>query len=530
MPRRLPASLVSLLLALPAFAAGDDLVVPEGKEPVLDGRIGEEEWADAAPFEFLRDENVLGKARIKRVGRQLFLALRTDQSPWALGIRFNFTDPVTRRTHPVLVTALHPPRPPLAAFRQAAGGTPEAQSCAGCDVRFDFSSGLSMEMRLPLDLLEFTRTDQEYRFSAEMWDLANRRAFAVHPFAVGAGGGLGTRSLRPDGDWGADVPVDAPVPAPNGALALLEGMTGVGAPPEFFEHTGWNDGRRKDAPLAALEERLRKEVALRPDYVSLRGLLVQVCLVRNDLEGALAALDALGESFPQMASTPSHILLRLEMLRDLGRYAEALAFMDAHKEVAGGDPRFDALRPVLVYLRDGWEQELAIRKEEAEKDDLPRVRLDTDKGAIVLELLEDDAPNAVASFLSLVESGAYAGTRFHWVEGGRRVIGGDPNSKDDDPHNDGFGDPGYLIESEPGRRRNFPYMVTLADKRRERETEGATFVIHISPLPSADGMNTVFARVVEGQDVVRRLEYYDAIEKATVVRKRAHPYVPVKRP
>jgi hypothetical protein len=72
-------------------------------------------------------------------------------------------------------------------------------------------------------------------------------------------------------------------------------------------------------------------------------------------------------------------------------------------------------------------------------------------------------------------------------------------------------------------------MVSFADRRRERRTEGCVFVIHISPLPGFDGVNSTFARVVAGEDVVRRLEYYDAIAKATVVRKRPHAYVPVKR-
>ena len=141
-----------------------------------------------------------------------------------------------------------------------------------------------------------------------------------------------------------------------------------------------------------------------------------------------------------------------------------------------------------------------------------------------------DARNVVANFISLVESGNYAGTRFSWCEGGRRVLGGDPNTRDEDPHNDGFGDPGYLIESEPGRRLNLAYMVAFTDKRRARRTEGCTFVIHMAPFPALDGVNTVFGRVIEGHATVRKLEYYDAIEATEVVRKRDHAYEPIKRP
>ncbi|MHC5080789.1 MAG: peptidylprolyl isomerase, partial [Planctomycetota bacterium] len=47
---------------------------------------------------------------------------------------------------------------------------------------------------------------------------------------------------------------------------------------------------------------------------------------------------------------------------------------------------------------------------------MPRVRLKTDRGEIVLELFEDDAPNHVANFISLVLEGFYDGLVFHRVE------------------------------------------------------------------------------------------------------------------
>jgi cyclophilin family peptidyl-prolyl cis-trans isomerase len=71
--------------------------------------------------------------------------------------------------------------------------------------------------------------------------------------------------------------------------------------------------------------------------------------------------------------------------------------------------------------------------------------------------------------------------------------------------------------------------VSFSDKRRDRRTEGSAFSIYIAPFPPGDGVNTVLGRVIAGEDVVRKLEHYDTIEKATVLRKRAHPYTPVKR-
>jgi peptidyl-prolyl cis-trans isomerase B (cyclophilin B) len=151
------------------------------------------------------------------------------------------------------------------------------------------------------------------------------------------------------------------------------------------------------------------------------------------------------------------------------------------------------------------------------------------RGTLLLELYEDDAPNAVANFVSLVERGFYVGTRFHWVEGSRRVIGGDPNSKDDDPANDGYGGPGYRIEPEPSRRLNLRHTIALSDERGARRSEGSSFLIHLEAFPALDGVTSVIGRVIEGFETLRAIEYYDVIKKAEVVRKRDHDYNPVTR-
>ncbi|MEE8106792.1 MAG: peptidylprolyl isomerase, partial [Planctomycetota bacterium] len=94
---------------------------------------------------------------------------------------------------------------------------------------------------------------------------------------------------------------------------------------------------------------------------------------------------------------------------------------------------------------------------------------------------------------------------------------------------DGFGGPGYLIESEVGRRLHLPFTVSFVDKRRARRAQGSIFRIMVAPAPTLDGVHTVFGRILEGQDVARRLEYYDVLESATVIRKRDHEYKTVRR-
>lgn len=539
MKRRVRAWIGSALLAaVPAAAqelapsAPPGLLVPAGPAPAVDGRIGEEEWRGAVAFAVRRGEEVLGRGWMTRSGRQLYFAFDSALSPWGLGLKLTFTDPVSGRANLVLVTPVNPPRPPLAAFRRFAGRDAEPVPAASCDIRLDLSvrEGFACELRLPLDLLEIAPTDHAYAFSLELWGLDQDRTIAVYPQEDRAATThVVPAALKSEGAWGA-AEADKKAPPANEGLLLLEDVEKQSeGGPVFPRDAGWIDGRRKDAPLAALDERAARVAALTPDLISVRTFLIQARIARNDLAGALEALDELGAFLPPLATTSRHIMIRMQLLRDVGRYEEALKVLTDRAEDLKEDPLAAREKVVLEDLCEAWRVEQEIRKAEAERDDLPRVLLKTTKGEILLELFEDDAPNGVGNFVSLVESGFYDGTRFHWADGGGRVVGGDPNSRNDDPHDDGYGGPGYMIESEPGRRLTFPMTVGCADNRRQRRTEGSSFVIHLSPFPLADGVNTTLGRIVTGEDVAKKLEYYDTIEKASVVRKRPHPYTPVKR-
>lgn len=182
-----------------------------------------------------------------------------------------------------------------------------------------------------------------------------------------------------------------------------------------------------------------------------------------------------------------------------------------------------------------WADEAARREKEAEADDLPRVRLKTARGDIVVELFENDAPNTVANFVSLTEGKKYDGVAFHRVEPGFVIQGGDPNTLDGDPSNDGKGGPGYSIACECYRddtRKHFAGSLSMA--HAGRDTGGSQFFITHAPTPHLNyekgnaSNHTVFGRVIEGMDVVLAIQKGDRIEKATVLRKRAHEYVPEK--
>ena len=186
----------------------------------------------------------------------------------------------------------------------------------------------------------------------------------------------------------------------------------------------------------------------------------------------------------------------------------------------------------IAGIQENWKKELEIRKAEAEADDLPRVKLETSEGDILIELFENQAPNSVANFVSLVESGYYDGLTFHRVLPNFMAQGGCPDGT-------GGGGPGYKIPCECERedyRHHFSGTLSMA--HAGKDTGGSQFFLTFLATPHLDNRHTAFGRVIEGMDVLGKLVKINpqrpsgatpsTINKATVVRKRDHAYVPKK--
>ena len=179
--------------------------------------------------------------------------------------------------------------------------------------------------------------------------------------------------------------------------------------------------------------------------------------------------------------------------------------------------------------------------------DTNHFEISTTMGTMVIELY-DDTPLHRDNFKKLASEGFFDGTTFHRLIGGFMIQGGDPNSKDDDPTNDGNGGPGYTIPAEiiPGRyhKRGALASARLGDNvNPSRESSGSQFyIVHgtIYPdffldqlqntlkqnipdstfefsadaraiyleeggAPMLDGMYTVFGELLEGFDVLDRI-------------------------
>ena len=127
-------------------------------------------------------------------------------------------------------------------------------------------------------------------------------------------------------------------------------------------------------------------------------------------------------------------------------------------------------------------------------------KLDTNQGAITLRLFSDTAPQHVANFLYLTELGFYDGLNFHRVVPGFMAQGGCPTGT-------GSGSPGYTFPAEfnPGPKHDKAGILSMANTGKP-SSDGSQFFITFRAMPSLDGKHTVCGEVVEGMDVVKKLE------------------------
>lgn len=134
--------------------------------------------------------------------------------------------------------------------------------------------------------------------------------------------------------------------------------------------------------------------------------------------------------------------------------------------------------------------------------------LETAVGTIAVQLFPADAPRTVENVRRLANTGYYDGLTFHRVAPGFVVQGGDPNSRDENPFNDGQGGPGYTLPAEIKRThaRGAVAMARRGDQENPaRESNGSQFYIALRDLPQLDGAYTVFGQVLSGWDTVEKL-------------------------
>jgi len=146
----------------------------------------------------------------------------------------------------------------------------------------------------------------------------------------------------------------------------------------------------------------------------------------------------------------------------------------------------------------------------SKKDEV--VTISTSLGVIRL-ILFSDTPLHQANFLKKARSGFYNGTTFHRVIPNFMVQGGDANTKDADPSNDGQGSPNEpTVPAELAAGHRHDYGAVAAARQADvvnpqRASSGSQFYLvgNRQGTHFLDGQYTVFGQVIQGQEIIDKI-------------------------
>ena len=130
-----------------------------------------------------------------------------------------------------------------------------------------------------------------------------------------------------------------------------------------------------------------------------------------------------------------------------------------------------------------------------------------EKNPVKIELYPDDSPFTVSNFIHLARNGFYNGVTFHRVIKNFMAQGGDPTGT-------GRGGPGYKFDDEKNNLKHERGTLSMANSGPN--TNGSQFFICYEATPWLNGKHTIFGRVIEGMDVVDRLENGSVMDKVEV--------------
>ena len=145
------------------------------------------------------------------------------------------------------------------------------------------------------------------------------------------------------------------------------------------------------------------------------------------------------------------------------------------------------------------------------------VTFETNRGTIVADLFDKEAPKTVENFEKLANSGFYDGVKFHRVLPDFVVQGGDPYSRDNSGPV-GTGGPGWKIKCETAGNPNKHEVGSLSMAHAGKDTGGSQFFMVLSEANARhlNGVHTVFGKITKGLDAMKQIKQNDVMTKVRV--------------
>ncbi len=537
---RLLTALLFPALLIAAEETPAPVRIPAAKAPVLDGHLDEAEWKDAAVL-----ESKILRVRILRDDQSLYLALETPSA-------------CDSQEEIYLLLGSAPAASPSAADLQLAFAPlnlqrqPWTESIGDGKAWVPAAAPAGWTARASYEKMDRLQAE----FAISLARLPSRTALRLG-LLVSVGRGLAlpeTANLYAPDSWtvldlGADLPAgDAKafdearkVPETvNNARLAREAATAARA---RHEEVAKREGPPKTQAertalgqaLEAAERSYAKACALEPANPILHYDRGSLLYMKGDMGAALAELEEacrlaphvprfdqrlygacksanrfrrcleIGEA--EVAARPEAwdgYFLRGQarlMVQDFDGARKDLEKTSTYNLGARMGQTLDRLLETVTAFQKAWAEETQAQKRDAAKGDLPRAEIQTARGRIVVELFEDDAPEATAWFVQLAEAKAFDGQGYLAL----RAAGSQPDGPETKRHHWR----GSLSLFPPGPQGG-----------------GPQFVLTPSALPEYDGHCSVFGRVLEGMEFAEALRPGEPLKSVRILSKRDHPYAP----
>ena len=143
----------------------------------------------------------------------------------------------------------------------------------------------------------------------------------------------------------------------------------------------------------------------------------------------------------------------------------------------------------------------------------------TSKGDMHVTFYYKDAPNTVANFVKLAQSGYYDGLKWHRVLPDFVIQGGCPNTREGERGMPGTGGPGYKIDCELTGENQFHDRGVLSMAHAGKNTGGSQFFVCHSRRNTShlDRVHTCFGIVTEGLEVIDEIRQGDTIDTIQII-------------